>query len=104
MRYFCSIEQMMRFLGHLSKSWLVQAKLKKKKKKKREKNPSAWNKWECCKMTEILLNNLDFFQPNILEIHFFFFLLAILLIDTQHLLLRVLSLTYNKNFKLGKEH
>ena len=55
-------------------------------------------------MTEILLNNLDFFQPNILEIHFFFFLLAILLIDTQHLLLRVLSLTYNKNFKLGKEH
>ena len=35
-----STEQMMRFLGHLSKSWLVQAKLKKKKKKKREKKPT----------------------------------------------------------------
>ena len=37
MRYFCSTEQMMRFLEHLSKSWLVQAKLKKKKKKEKKK-------------------------------------------------------------------
>ena len=59
----------MRFLGHLSKSWLVEAKLKKKKKKKEKKTHSAWNKWECCKMTEILLNNLYFFQHLLINVY-----------------------------------
>ena len=71
MRYFCSTEQMMRFLGHLSKSWLVHAIFKKK----REKKTSSWNKWECCKMTEILLNSLDFFSTKDVRNSFHFFYL-----------------------------
>ena len=77
---------MMRFLGHLSKSWLVQAKLKKKERKKPTLPGINGN------AVEILLNNLYFFSAEYIR-NSFLFLLAISLIDTQHLLLRVLSLT-----------
>ena len=86
----------MRFLGHLSKSWLVHAIFKKKEKKK----TSAWNKWECCEMTEILLNSLDMFSAEDVRNSFLIFTCYL----TQHLLLRVLSLTYNKILKMRKKH